>query len=56
MKKNKSPKKSNNKVLLVLLGILLICFCVIGYEFYKYFYAGTGETKYGDRLDGLEKY
>ena len=24
--------------------------------FYKYFYAGTSETKYGDRLDGIENY
>lgn len=56
MKNNKKLKRNNNKVLLVLLGILLICFALIGYEFYKYFYAGTGSTKYGDRLEGIEKY
>lgn len=54
MKKRRSNK--NNKVLLVLLGILLLCFIVLGYGFYKYFYAGTGESKYGDRLEGIENY
>ncbi len=52
-------KKKNNgdiKILLVLLAILLICFGIIGYMFYKYFYAGTSTTKYGDRLEGIENY
>ena len=52
-------KKKNNgdiKILLVLLAILLVCFGIIGYMFYKYFYAGTSTTKYGDRLEGIEKY
>jgi len=54
MKRKKSFK--NNKVLLVLIGILLICFIVLGFGFYKYFYAGTGQSKYGDRLNGIEEY
>ena len=52
-------KKKNNgdiKILLVLLAILLVCFGIIGYMFYKYFYAGTSTTKYGDRLEGIENY
>ena len=35
---------------------LLVCFLVLGFGFYKYFYAGAGNNKYGDRLDGIEKY
>ena len=53
MKKNKS---GDIKILLVLLLILVVCFTVIGVLFYKYFYAGTSTTKYGDRLDGIENY
>lgn len=54
MAKNKN--KQDNMVLWVLLGILLVCFIVIGFLFYKYFYAGTSSTKYGDRLDGIENH
>lgn len=54
MSKRKSLQ--NNKVLWVLLGLLLVCFLVLGFGFYKYFYAGAGNNKYGDRLDGIEKY
>ena len=46
----------NNKVILVLLGILLICFIALGLVFYKFFYAGTSSTKYGDRLQGIEEH
>lgn len=53
MKKNKS---GDGKIILVLLFILLACFAVIGVLFYKYFYAGTSTTKYGDRLEGIENY
>ena len=53
MKKNKS---GDIKIILVLLVILVVCFSVIGVLFYKYFYAGTSSSKYGDRLDGIEKY
>lgn len=41
---------------MVLLGILLVCFLLLGFGFYKYFYAGSGNNKYGDRLEGIEKY
>lgn len=52
----KNKKIRNNKVLLVLLGILLVCIIVIGILFYKFFYAGVGGTKYGNRLNGIENY
>lgn len=48
--------KQDNKILLVLIGILLVCFIAMGILFYEYFYAGTSSTKYGDRLEGIEKY
>lgn len=48
--------KQNNTVIWVLLGILLVCFGLLGFGFYKYFYAGSGNNKYGDRLDGIDKY
>lgn len=54
MEKNK--KIRNNKVLLVLLGILLVCIIAIGILFYKFFYAGAGGSKYGNRLNGIENY
>ena len=50
----KNKKIRNNKVLLVLLGILLVCIIAIGILFYKFFYAGAGGTKYG--LNGIENY
>lgn len=52
----KNKKIRNNKVLLVLLGILLVCIIAIGILFYKFFYAGAGGTKYGNRLNGIENY
>lgn len=54
MSKNKRGK--SNKVLLVLLGILAVCFVSIGILFYKFFYAGTSGSKYGNRLNGIENY
>ena len=57
MSKQKSRKRrQENTVLWVLLLILLVCFCVIGFLFYKFFYAGAGSNKYGDRLNGIEDY
>ncbi len=53
MKKN---KRGDTKILLVLLFILVVCFTIIGFLFYKYFYSGTSTTKYGDRLEGMENY
>lgn len=52
----KRKNKQDNIILLVLVGILLVCFIAICILFYKYFYAGTSETKYGDRLEGIENY
>lgn len=49
-------KLNQNKVILVLLGILLVCFIVLGIVFYKFFYAGSSSSKYGDRLQDIEKY
>ena len=57
MSKKKSRKRrQENTVLWVLLLILLVCFAVIGFLFYKFFYAGAGNNKYGDRLEGIESY
>ena len=52
----KNKKIRNNKVLLVLLGILLVCIIAIGILFYKFFYAGAGGSKYVNRLNGIENY
>lgn len=46
----------NNLVLWVLLSILLICFVLLGVGFWKYFYSGSSNSKYGDRLEGIDKY
>lgn len=51
-----AKRKQNNTVIWVLLGILLACFLLLGYGFYKYFYAGSGDNKYGDRLDDIDKH
>lgn len=53
---SKRKNLQNNKVLWGLLGLLLICFLVLGFGFYKYFYSGAGNSKYGDRLDDIDKY
>ena len=45
----KNKKIRNNKV-------LLVCIIAIGILFYKFFYAGAGGTKYGNRLNGIENY
>ena len=52
----KVRRNQDNRVLWVLLGILGVCFLVIGILFYRYFYAGTSSSKYGERLDGIENY
>lgn len=52
----KVRRNQDNKVLWVLLGILVVCFLAIGILFYRYFYAGTSSSKYGERLDGIESY
>ncbi len=53
---SKRKNLQNNKVLWGLLGLLLVCFLVLGFGFYKYFYAGSGNNKYGDRLEGIDKH
>lgn len=47
-------KIKENKVLLVLAIILIICFGLILFVLFKYFYVGNNISKYGDRLDGIE--
>jgi hypothetical protein len=54
MSKRKSIQ--DNKILLVLLGILVVCFILICYGLYTYFYSKNGTSKYGDRLDNIQKY
>ena len=54
---SKARKKQDNTMLLILIGILVVCFVMIGFLFYKYFYSGTSTSKYGDsRLEGIENY
>ena len=55
---SKSKKnKQDNTMLWILLIILFVCFLMIGFLFYKYFYSGISTSKYGDtRLEGIEKY
>ena len=52
----KSKNKADNTMLWMLAIILIVCFILIGFLFYKYFYSGISTTKYGNRLDGIEKY
>ena len=44
----------NNKTLFILLMIALICIIISSILLFKYFYFGNGQTKYGDRLKGIE--
>ena len=55
-KKISKSNGSNNTVFLVLIGVLVVCFVVIGILFYKYFYAGSGNSNYGERLIDIDKY
>ena len=43
-----------NKTLVVLMAIAIICIIVSTILLFKYFYFGNGGTKYGSRLDGIE--
>jgi len=53
----KKKNRQDNKMLWILLGILLVCFIMIGFLFYKYFYSGISTSKYGDtRLEGIENH
>jgi len=49
-------KIKENKVLLALAIILVICFGLIIFVLFKYFYVGDNSSKYGDRLDGIESH
>jgi len=51
-----AKRKHSNIIIWVLLGILFLCFILLGFGFYKYFYAGSGTDSYGDRLEGIENY
>lgn len=54
---SKSKNKQDNTMLWILIIILLVCFLLIGFLFYKYFYSGISTSKYGDtRLEGIENY
>ena len=55
LKKIKNKFK-NNKILLLLGGILVICFILILVALFKYFYGAVNNSKYGDRLDGISEY
>ena len=56
-KKRINKRKQDNTMLLILFGILVVCFVLIGFLFYKYFYSGISTSKYGDtRLEGIENY
>ena len=44
----------DNKTLFVLLTIALVCIVLSIVLLFKYFYFGNGETKYGNRLDGIQ--
>ena len=56
MSKRKRKNRQDNAMLIILILILLASFSVIGYLFYKYFYAGVSSSKYGNRLEGIENY
>lgn len=53
---SRAKKNQDNTVLWVLLGILIICFLVIVFLFYNYFYAGASSSKYGERLEEIDNY
>lgn len=52
----KIKMKQDSKILIILLTILVVSCVSILVLFYKYFYAGTSKTKYGNRLEGIENY
>ena len=44
-----------NRTLLILMCIAIACIIISSALLLKYFYFGNGDSKYGDRLDGIEK-
>ena len=56
-KSKKNSDKTDNTMLAILVGILIVSFVIIVFLFYKYFYSGISTSKYGDtRLEGIENY
>lgn len=43
-----------NKTLAILFIIAIVCIVVSGVLLFQYFYFGSGGTKYGSRLEGIE--
>ena len=43
-----------NRVLVILAGVVLICMVISIFLLFKYFYFGNGNDKYGDRLNIIE--
>lgn len=44
----------NNKAICLMIFIILACVIISVCLLLKYFYFGSGNSKYGDRLDGIE--
>ena len=44
---------NRNRVLIVLVIIVLTCFCIMGVVMVKYFFGGN-TSSYGDRLDDIK--
>jgi len=44
----------NNKAVCLMVFIIIACLIISVCLLLKYFYFGSGNTKYGDRLDGIE--
>ncbi len=49
-------KLKNNKVLLALALILIVCFGLIIFALFKYFYRGDNTNNYGDRLENIKSH
>ncbi len=46
---------NRNRVLIVLITIVLVCFCIMGVVIVKYFFGGN-VSSYGDRLDDIKDF
>ena len=49
-------KLKKNKIFVVLLAIIIVGIIIIFYGLIKYFYLGSGQSNYGDRLQDIDKY
>ena len=45
---------NENRTLFIILMIALVCILISFILLFKYFYFGNGQSKYGDRLQGIE--